>query len=67
MEMIRLYLNGMRIWKATEKLTQEEQLELAEKLIKRVRKKEKKQQLDWDELYELGKGLKGRRRCSGIC
>ena len=45
------------VWKAAEKLTREEQLELAEKLIRKLREKERTQQLDWQELYGLGKGL----------
>jgi len=42
-----------------ESLTPEEQLKLVKKLAQRLRKTEfpAKRELDWDELYGLGKGL----------
>lgn len=48
-----------KICKETEKLTLEEQLELLEKLSHQLRENlnVKKEYLDWNELYGLGKGL----------
>jgi len=48
-----------KIKKEVEGLTPKEQLELVEKLVRQLREKgvAKKEYLDWDELYGLGKGL----------
>jgi len=48
-----------RIRKETEKLTPEEQLELVEELVRRLKGTgpAKKEYLNWAELYGLGKGL----------
>ena len=48
-----------KIWKEAERLTLEEQLELMEKLVHKLRKKKiiKSDSLDWSEIYGLGKGL----------
>ncbi len=48
-----------KITKAVEQLTPQEQLQLVETIIHRLRKTgiSEEQELDWRELYGLGKGL----------
>ena len=47
------------IERVVEGLTPQDQLQLVEKLARRLRKAEfhEKRELDWNELYGLGKGL----------
>jgi hypothetical protein len=49
----------VRIEKEVERLTLEEQLNLLERLVHRIRKVEftTKKKLDWKELYGLGKNM----------
>lgn len=49
----------VRIEKEVERLTLEEQLNLLERLVHRIRRVEStsKKKLDWKELYGLGKNL----------
>ncbi|MCL0062153.1 hypothetical protein M1N52_04170 [Thermodesulfovibrionales bacterium] len=48
-----------KIWKETEGLTLEEQSELVERLVHQLREKGliKREYLEWNKLYGLGKGL----------
>ena len=48
-----------RIEKETDNLSQEEQLELVERLVHKLRKKGvvRKKEMDWDQLYGVGKGV----------
>jgi len=54
-------LERKELWDEIEKLSSEEQLELAERLLKLLRKGKasKESQISWEKLYGLGKGLWG--------